>query len=1656
MMPGESQSKTVAIAADATAGNCQNCSVLHQSLTEYVSSFLALKQKITVSDDTIRLQQQLEELQIRLVTLERKTIDYESMQAELEEKKSALKVYEELSEELEELKQENSKTVAENKKLEEQLKDLKELTETQTLENAQLKREKAELENDLLKTQTSLGKSQAKADQYEKLLEENAKTTSIKDDLENKVRLLDDSVCKQNHQISKLTKEKILLQRNIDDLQVRLMKFERERNKVSPKYRRRLPSSSPNRQHSPLRDVSQCASQDISESHSCPMETNTPYTQLKHFPHAETPVKLQAPVQCSSGRKQTATPRKSKKLSKEHKTKESSVDRVSSKVSVKEVMEMFKPMLPCISPLPTSDADVDTMETDDGKKGDNPKPSDDSAGLQEEVSLLNTASVSSSSLSISALPAEENMDLPAVTSHEVEHIFDENDLSDISEMKDKSGKDGKEKLASPTTPVMTHTTPTRQHMNPSSLNSPLPPNGVPSSPLQFGSATPKHAVPVPGRLPTTAMNSSPSSASSPSQENSMRILDTMYPELSARARTLSILRGNVSLSICSSDNGALPTTDSQMSGFKTVNSIPTAFTKTETRGTKRQASGLAQVKNNKCPRLDSCSPSVSRVPSSSSNSGDKVISLQTLRPGQLRSPSQLMTCGESAEQNLVVSAFNKVENQCFDLLPVIQSHLFVGTLPKKPVLRDEEKEVISEICQSNLTPPCDIDQLISRALSALRKELWPIMNTWVTQPRDQQTPISDTTVATVFQLIGYLGHLGIKERCVTSVATVTNVINTFVGHSKTEGVPWQVQLAAVYCTYELSPCNPKQALEILAAWREETSQRVPPACFICQIARHFTAKRFSVNSSSMDPRTAWIQPEQKGPANSLWMHIWETSQGFGANSGIDNHLHHQRNFAAQNSNSTDSNGEYCKNVAPPPGVVFGKRDGGGDRGSVRRKGSLSPSSSSLDSEAESCSPSGSSLQIDNLNVSEEAHRFLHYGEHELNENNLRQQYPPPPFHTVQQHCRSMQQPNGHTPTGMKNQLGNKHHHYQSHSSGRRRHLNRANTFHGINPLLSYGCNGHYVDSPCSLWKTRRYSPGINGLHEEIMDFFNFMSPRPEEEAMRRDVVRRIESVIKDLWPTARVEIFGSFSTGLYLPTSDIDLVVFGKWDHPPLQELEQALKKHNVAGQYPIKVLDKATVPIIKLTDHETDVKVDISFNVETAVKAAQFIKSYLKKYTVLPPLIFVLKQFLLQRDLNEVFTGGISSYSLILMAISFLQLHPRIDTRRANINLGILLIEFFELYGRDFNYMKTGIRVKNGGAYLSKEEMLKAMGNGNRPSMLCIEDPIQPGNDVGRSSYGVLKVKQVFDFAYMVLSHGVSPLARAYPNKEYDSTLGRIIKVSPEVLAYRDWTIKKWGEKQYAKQENHDVENCEQDFTRLTLVSVEDQRDSSSPLSADSPSPSPVFLPSPQHHSSSSSACSLSSSSSGSDIESDSSITQSSNAAIHLQHLTLASVPPVIRLAADLRATHPAGFIHATPRMSLPENLTMPPLSDCQFYHENPPSISVVHSHTSQVAQMSQHTNSTSPLPSPLHRLHHPHIGGQQSHTYTMRSNCHGSIEPHKFTFKHNRGQNHSQGNFSPQRQFVPQGHNTAPGFRNQQQYNRTTWRRRKRDNLPALNQSR
>jgi non-canonical poly(A) RNA polymerase PAPD5/7 len=107
--------------------------------------------------------------------------------------------------------------------------------------------------------------------------------------------------------------------------------------------------------------------------------------------------------------------------------------------------------------------------------------------------------------------------------------------------------------------------------------------------------------------------------------------------------------------------------------------------------------------------------------------------------------------------------------------------------------------------------------------------------------------------------------------------------------------------------------------------------------------------------------------------------------------------------------------------------------------------------------------------------------------------------------------------------------------------------------------------------------------------------------------------------------------------------------------------------------------------------------------------------------------LVLITKAFLAQRGMNEVYTGGLGSYSIVCLAVSFLQMHPKI--RRGEIdpdrNLGVLVMEFFELYGCCFNYDEVGISVRAGGTYFSKRQ--RGWFDFAKRGLLSIEDPADP-----------------------------------------------------------------------------------------------------------------------------------------------------------------------------------------------------------------------------------------------------------------------------------------------------------------------------------------
>ena len=68
------------------------------------------------------------------------------------------------------------------------------------------------------------------------------------------------------------------------------------------------------------------------------------------------------------------------------------------------------------------------------------------------------------------------------------------------------------------------------------------------------------------------------------------------------------------------------------------------------------------------------------------------------------------------------------------------------------------------------------------------------------------------------------------------------------------------------------------------------------------------------------------------------------------------------------------------------------------------------------------------------------------------------------------------------------------------------------------------------------------SPALR-LHNEIVELTHLLKPTATEDEQRRDAHALLAGVVQEVFPGCTLEIFGSFATGLHLPTSDVDTVV---------------------------------------------------------------------------------------------------------------------------------------------------------------------------------------------------------------------------------------------------------------------------------------------------------------------------------------------------------------------------------------------------------------------------------------------------------------------------------------------------------------------------------
>lgn len=271
------------------------------------------------------------------------------------------------------------------------------------------------------------------------------------------------------------------------------------------------------------------------------------------------------------------------------------------------------------------------------------------------------------------------------------------------------------------------------------------------------------------------------------------------------------------------------------------------------------------------------------------------------------------------------------------------------------------------------------------------------------------------------------------------------------------------------------------------------------------------------------------------------------------------------------------------------------------------------------------------------------------------------------------------------------------------------------------------------------------------LHEELINFHTLMQPNQDELLKIEDVLNRLRGVVKSLWPDSTVKVFGSYETGLWLPNSDIDVVVFTENERDVatlVNSLASVLIKTRFACE--LERILTARVPLIKMRDKRTQLCLDISFNIEDGITGVGVVKEYLGKYPEVKYLVCVLKYFLKQRALNETYNGGVGSFLLFSLVVSSVQHHPSRRSDSGNYerySLAHYLLHFFKLYGDLFNFERVGISLRKQGYYFDKRA--KGWILSERNCLLSVECPQNKDNDLGRNSYAINTVKRAFSYAY-------------------------------------------------------------------------------------------------------------------------------------------------------------------------------------------------------------------------------------------------------------------------------------------------------------------
>ena len=313
-----------------------------------------------------------------------------------------------------------------------------------------------------------------------------------------------------------------------------------------------------------------------------------------------------------------------------------------------------------------------------------------------------------------------------------------------------------------------------------------------------------------------------------------------------------------------------------------------------------------------------------------------------------------------------------------------------------------------------------------------------------------------------------------------------------------------------------------------------------------------------------------------------------------------------------------------------------------------------------------------------------------------------------------------------------------------------------NNLISINYLDKKFINYDYNFDFCQEKEKEKNNYIINCLSKDISEYEKFVTTHIKLTSnIHKELLNNVEKAVNESIPEYQVYLYGSHATNLCLPWSDLDIVLINKNinnknenNHILLSKLYENLRNQKWVKD--INYISNASIPIIKIysIDIYNNIPIDISIQEENhfGLKCVDLVKQFMNEYESLKPLVLAIKNILKRANLNDPYTGGLSSYGLILMIVYFLkkQSFSGIDISLGDNynNIGQLFYDFLLFYSFEFEFSKSIIYINNNSCDL--DDLLKYQ-NISLGSRLIIIDPLNLNNNVAKSCFQYLSVKMAF-----------------------------------------------------------------------------------------------------------------------------------------------------------------------------------------------------------------------------------------------------------------------------------------------------------------------